>query len=243
MVLSIAGNIEGKSLYKILERSFGNEKTGIKSDEPRFNTDDYSNFSINLHSQPRPQIRFILTFPTFGLKEVKRVERIKLNVLNHIFGRGAASRLFQRLREKERYVYSTGSRTYFDSWMGSLGIWGSVPIEKLLPAMKALKEEIDQLVNLGVTDEEINRSRNYMSASILLNFDNPESVAHYFGDQVIDDEKVWFPEKLIQEAKKITKEELNNLAKNVFDYSKINISFLGNVPDKTMKAAEKIFKV
>lgn len=109
--------------------------------------------------------------------------------------------------------------------------------------MKILKNEIDKLAANGVTQKEIELFRNYMNSLTLMRFDNPESIAYFFGSQVLDEEKIWFPEDFIRESKKIKKGELDRLAKDLIDYSKVNISLFGNIPPKKLKAVEKIFKI
>ena len=75
-----------------------------------------------------------------------------------------------------------------------------------------------------------------------MHFDNPVSIAYYLGSQVINEEELWFPEDYIRERNKVTKKDLDQLAKEMFDYSKVNISLLGNIPQKTIKEVEEIFK-
>ena len=243
MVLTIAGNVKKNEITNIVKANFGKEKTGVKREEPKFGTKDYSGYTFFHQKEPRPQIKFAISFPAFGQKEFGRNKRLRLSLLNNIFGVGWASRLFQELREKERLVYHVGSYTNLHTWMGALEIQGSVPINKLMPAMKILKNEIDKLAADGVTKKEIELFRNYMISLTLMRFDNPESIAYFFGHQVLDEEKIWFPEDYIRESKKIKKGELDRLAKDLIDYSKVNISLFGNIPPKKLKAVEQIFKI
>lgn len=242
MIVSVTGNVDENQILKIIEKSFGKKRAGVKRKEPKFNTNDYSNFSTFIQKEKRPQIKFIISFPAFGRKEFNRRKRMQLGLLNRIFGVGPASRLFQRLREKEKLVYRVGSEANLHTWMGALEIWGSVPVEKLQPAMKILREEIDKLIKGGVSQKEMELSRNQMKAYTLMRFDNPESIAYFFGYQVFDEEEVWFPEDYIREFKKITKRQLGNLAKEIINYSKVNISLMGDIPQKKIKEVEQIFK-
>jgi len=242
MILSIVGKFDENKTIKIIENTFAKENAGLKAKEPKFNTKDYSNFLVFRQKEPRQQIKFFISFPAFGRKEISRTKRIQLHLLNHIFGEGSASRLFQTLREKERLVYRIGSDLHLHTWMGALEIWGSTPIQKLLPAMKLIKQEIDKIVEDGVSQKEIKLSRNYINAITLMRFDNPESITYYFGYQAFDEEEIWFPEDYTREANKITKNELDELAREIIDYKKVNISLMGNVPQKTLKSVENIFK-
>lgn len=242
MILSIAGNLESNdAIRKIIAKTFGKEPAGTKAEELKFDSHDYSNFSLYYQEEPRPQIKFILTFPAFGWRQVPRRSRLAMRLLHHVFGGGPASRLFQRLREKERFVYRVGSDFGFYPWMGDFEIWGSVPIEKLVLAMKAIREEIDRLVKEGVDEKEVKQTKSFLSASTLMGFDNPESIAYYFASQEFNQEGIWLPERYIEEVEKITKDEVNDLAKKIFDYSRINISLLGKVAPETIKQVEKVF--
>jgi len=242
MILSLAGNIKEKILLESIKDNFAKIDEGIKRKEPKFSTKDYSSFSLYHQKEDRPQITFSISFPLFGWKEIERIKNLETAFLNDIFGLGFSSRLFQRIREKERLVYRISSYINLNAWMGAFIIEGSVPIEKLIPAMQAIREEIDKLVKNGVTDKEINLSRNYINSSTLMKFDDPETIVYFFGDQVFKDKKVWYPETYIEKVKKIKKAELNELAKNIFDYSKTNISLMGKITNKTLEEVKDIFK-
>jgi len=111
MVISVSGNFNADDLLMRLKETIGKEKSGKTAEEPAFAKDDYSGFTTYIQEDPRPQIIFDLTFPAFGWREKGRMERQKLRILNRIFGGGQSSRLYERLRRKERLVYRVGSNT------------------------------------------------------------------------------------------------------------------------------------
>jgi len=242
MILSLAGNFEAEKLVPSIEKAFGKEKAGKKSKEPKFASDDYSPFSLYFQKEPRDQIYFILSFPAFGWREVKRKERLTLRLLNHILGVGPASRLFQRIREKERLVYRVSSNVILHPWMGALEIWGTVPKDKLLATMRIVMQEVENVTKFGVKRKEITLAKNFISASTLMRFDNPEAIAYFFGDQEFNEEEIWPPERYISEAEKITKGEIDALAKKIFDYKRVNINLLGNIPQKALTQIENLFR-
>lgn len=241
MILSLAGNFDEKAIRKAIEDQFQIAKKGIKAKEPPLACKTYSDFQLYYQELDRPQIRFTLSFPSFGWRQFPRRKNLCLGLLNNIFGGGPASRLFERLREKERFVYRIGSDFLLYPWMGDFQISGSVPVEKLVPAMKAIREEIDRLVQKGVTQEELKISKNFLSASTLMRFDHPESIANYFAAQEFDEEEIWLPEQFIEVGEKITKAEIDELAREIFQIPKVNLSFLGKIKPKVLKEIEGIF--
>ncbi len=242
MVLTIVGNLPHNT-KTIIEQAFGSIKPGSKTKEPKFSSNDYSNFTIYHQPENRDQIRFIISFPAFGWKQISRRKRLALRLLNHILGGGPASRLFLRLREKERFVYSVGSEFYSYAWMGDIEIWGSVPAEKLIPAMKVIKKELDRLIKKGVSQKETKQAKGFLSSITLMNFDNPENIAYSLISQEFNGEEIWLPERIIEEAEKITEEEIEILVRKIFDYSKINISLLGKIPPEILKEVKKVFTI
>jgi len=243
MILSVAGDLEKEKIRKLVESNFATEKGGVKASEPMFDPDGYSDFTLYHQEEDRPQIKFEISFPAFGWRQASRRKRAALGLLNHVFGGGAASRLFQRLREKEKFVYSVGSDVNLHhSWLGNLGILGSVPIEKIVLSMRAMKEEIDLLVKNGVSEKELGVAKNFAAASSLMSFDSPENIAYYLGSQEFDGEEIWLPDKYNEEGMKITKNEIDDLTREIFNYQKMNIGLLGKIPPETLEGIKSTFQ-
>jgi len=242
MVLCIVGNFKISEIENVIIKTFGPLKKGIKHEEPKFSSNDYSDFNLYYLSDKRPQITFGLSFPSFGFRETERKDWFKVRLLNQVLGGMRTSRLHSRLREKERMVYKVGSFYTFHSWMGGLEITGAVPVEKLPTAIELTKEETLKLKNSGITTKELECAKNRLSYSIMMAFDNPESVARDISGQVFDDLEVWFPKQTIKMIKEIKKEEVEGLAERIFDFSKINIGLLGNVRQETIQEIDNIFR-
>lgn len=81
-----------------------------------------------------------------------------------------------------------------------------------------------------------------MIAQAMMRFDNPGSVAEYFGEQLFYNEEIWLPEKRVEEIGKITKLEIDTLAKKIFNFSKLNIGLLGDVSSEILKEIKDTFK-
>jgi len=241
MVLSIAGDLAKNSVLKTAEKYFDYGQKGIETKEKKFDRGDYSDFGYYYQEEKRPQIQFVISFPGFGEKELSRKERIVLSFLAYILGRGRRSRLNLRLREKEGFVYKVGTDYTCYPYLGDFLIWGSVPVDKLLPAFSAVKEEIEKLMAKGIPGDELLLAKNSYAASLLMQFDNPEAIAYYFIVQEFKKEEIWLPQRNIEEDEKITAKEILTLAGKIFDYKKININLLGFVPPELQKRVQSVF--
>jgi predicted Zn-dependent peptidase len=241
LIISIAGNIDKNKILSELKNVFGKNIKGEKQTDPKFKP-DYSEFYLYHQKDKRPQISFIISFPTFGLKQSSKKKRIGINLLRYILGGSSASRLNQELREKRRFVYSIGAKNEYYKWMGELYVLGTVPIEKLTKTLKIIKNQIELIKKDGVSIKELELSNSYLNAATLMQFDSAPSIAKYFIDEIFYSNKLWFPEDYIKAANKISKEYVKDIANEIFDFSKVNISLLGNVEKKQLDKIEKIYK-
>lgn len=242
MILSVAGRFDRKRIKNLLLEKFGRGEKSYLKKEPEFRKGKYSGFTLFHHPEKRDQITFSISFPLFGWRERRRKEEFKTLLLNRILGVGPVSRLFERVREEEKLVYAIRSHLIFYPWRGVLEIEASVPVRKLLRAFSVIEEEIDKLIERGISKEELSFAKKAYSAATLMRFDRPEDIAVYFAGEELDGLGIWLPEKYIAEINKITEKEVNVLPRKFFDYSKVNIGLFGDVPDKTLGEVREIFK-
>lgn len=242
MLLSIAGRMDVGKTKEWIVRNFGREKKGRKSTEPRFKPGNYSNSTIYHYSEPREQITFDVSFPSFGWKEYPRRQEVVLSLLAKILGRGPDSRLFERLREQERFVYSVSCWTQTYPWRGELYIRGSTSHDNLLRALKASKEEINKILKEGIGKEELARGKKPLAARAMMGFDRPEAIAYSLADDIFNEEDVWLPSDYIKVVEGINSQEALDLAGQVFDFSKVNIGLFGDLSKEELDQVEQIFR-
>ena len=93
------------------------------------------------------------------------VDREAIDVVNHVFGGGLSSRLFDEIRERRGLAYSVYSST---SAYADAGAWtvyaGSMP-EHAGEVERLVRQEIDKLVADGITDEELDVAVGYLTGA------------------------------------------------------------------------------
>ena len=121
-----------------------------------------------LRKKPIEQAHLLLAYPGISSRDP---DRFTQRLLNSIFGDGMSSRLFQRVREKEGLCYSVYSFPSSASDGGVYEIYTATSREMQNAALTAIQEEIDRLLQDGVTQEELDRAREQTEAGLLISLE------------------------------------------------------------------------
>ncbi len=227
------GEHEGLPLQKylqIIDEKFNTWKSGEKSTFEKF-TKSQTKPQILVHHKKTEQAHFCLGFPTFGINDKRR--RI-LNVLITILGGGASSKLFQEVREKKGLCYyiSTGAEQYFET--GSVITQAGIAkdVEKVKVVVKATLAEHENMVKGLFSEEDIIRAKEMLKGRLLLSMEDSFNIAHFFGNKKLLEHKMETPEEVIKKILSVTKQEIVDLAKEIFVKEKLNFAIIGPFEEK-----------
>ena len=167
------------------------------------------------------QVHICLGFP--GVKNL--VEKIYvLAVFNNIFGGGMSSRLYQKIREENGLAYSVFSYNYSYEKVGLFNIYAGINPSKVEDCLKFIIHEIKNLdVNL-ISQKELAKSKEQLKASYLLNLESSSSRMNSLGRYMVFYNKILTSEEIIDEIDKINLDDIYNLIREIFDFSKISLS-------------------
>lgn len=123
-------------------------------------------------SRPIESAHIALGWRTFGADDD---DRFALAVANHVFGGGAASRLFESIREQRGLAYSvySSNTTYSDT--GALVAYAGTSPDKRVDVLRLIEGEVQSLLDDGVTERELDVARGYLSGSLLLSLEDTHS--------------------------------------------------------------------
>lgn len=94
--------------------------------------------------------------------------RYILPLFNILFGDGMSSRLYQNLRDKFGIAYSIYSTLQIHSDSGILYIYAASDTKKLKKTQKLIIDEIQKLLDKGVSSKELHRSKEQLKSSIIM---------------------------------------------------------------------------
>ena len=182
--------------------------------------------AFTLKKKAIEQNHLTLAFPGFPYGNDRR---FALQLLSFILGGGMSSRLWQEVREKRGLCYSVYSYGAGHEDTGLFGIYTALGRETEAQALNAIKSVVTQLVQDGVTDEELSRAREQSKASVLMGLESTQSHMSHMGRSALLTDTVLTPDEIITSYDAVTRDDILTLARTIFDPQKIALSAVGRV--------------
>ena len=147
-----------------------------------------------------------------SLKNITDIERkYTLFLYNTILGNQPDSKLFRNVREKKSLAYNINS--YYQKNDNIMFIKTGIEACNANIAIKAIKKEMQEMIKGNFSDDDINNAKELIISSLNEFEEYQNSIAEYFFS--MDYLKIDKVEKAIRIIKKITKEDIEKVAKKV----------------------------
>jgi len=233
----VTGNINPRNILKEIEGRFsqinthrgeGKKKTIEKQNRPR----------LLIREKKTEQLHLAFGFRAFDDKN-KKLPVVKL--LATILGNGMSSRLFEKLREEMGVAYYVHSYNYSQSDIGNFRIFAGVDPKRIEEVLKMIISELKKIKNEIVSEKEIKKAKEYLIGNMNMGLESSDSVAEWYGEQEIMHLKLETPEEETNKIKKVTAENIKNIANEIFLNNKMNLAIIG--PIKKNKNLLKYMKV
>jgi len=153
-----------------------------------------------------------------GGRSVRRddPDREILDVVNHVFGGGLSSRLFDEIRERRGLAYSVYSATASYADVGAWSVYaGSMP-EHAGEVERLVHSEIERLVSGGVTDEELEVAVGYLTGAYQLGLEDTAARMSRLGGMLTTLGKVHSVEEQLARWESVTLDDAKRVIADVF---------------------------
>lgn len=237
-VVAIAGKVDGVKTKKIIEKYFGGKIE--KKKKP-----DFEKFK-EFQKTPQLKLKYKKTEQVhlaFGLTGPKATDKdfIAGQILSVILGGSMSSRLFINIRERHGLCYHISSS--FDSYqdIGLFSIMSGLDKKRILMAIGLILDELRKIKKNGITSAELKKTKEFLKGHIILGMEDSAAVAEWFGRQEILIGQAKTPEQKITEVMKVSKSQVDAVARKIFQTNKINLALIG--PYKDDKKFKKLLKI
>lgn len=226
----VGGYGSDEEMLEIIKKEFGkliaDEKTLPNKDS--FVWEENKGLRTNLVTKKLSQAAVFIGFP--GLPIGHPLEDA-LEVTNIILGDGWLSRLIKEVREERGWAYSIGSGMDQYKDVGDVIIGAGLPKDKLKEAVELIYKICMGLggeSEYAITEEEIETAKKTFRGRLALDFDKPEEVLGSALEDLMFEGKIYSPEEIIERIEKVTLEEVQKVAKMIFQKEKMVLSVVGD---------------
>jgi zinc protease len=220
-ILIVAGDVTAEEVRTLAERHYGplpNKRPVAerrRTSEPPHTAERRVTMRDARASTPSWQRQYL----TSAARQLPAREELAMSLLADILGGGNQSRLYQTLTVEKKIAAYAGA--WFSADMLDYGTFGLYAAPNAGVAVEKVEKEVDavlaDLIAKGVTQEELDRSRNSLIAGATYLLDSQEALARVFGvalttGQTIEDVMNWEAD-----IAKVTLEDVNKAARTAFD--------------------------
>ena len=234
IVISVAGNFEHARLIELLNTSFGRlSRAGVpkKEETPAFS------HAVAVRKKQLEQVQVCI-----GCRGMNYMheDRYVISALNTVLGNSMSSRLFQEVREQNALAYSIYSyvTSYRDT--GLLTVYAGTDPTNTLEVLRLVTRELKKIKDEGITQAEEMRVKNQVKGNLVLSLESSNSHMSRLARQEIYFGKYISIDDIIRGVEKVTSEEVQRLAQQLFTRDNLSLAILGpmsraDLPDSVLE--------
>src|SRR4051812_12875195 len=208
VVLAAAGALEHETVVELARKHFAD----LPSEMPeRFVPGVYTGGEFR-EARELDQVHIVLGFPAVAYSDDDYYPALLLSTL---LGGGMSSRLFQEIRERRGLVYSiySFSAPFIDG--GLFGIYAGTGEREAGELVPVTLEELRNIQS-GVTQEELNRARAQVKASLLMSLESTGSRCEQVARQIQVFGRIIPTEETVTKLNAVTVGDIERAAARIF---------------------------
>ena len=219
IVVSIAGNYDKEFVFEIVDKYFNSKFK---------NKDRVLRKKHNENFVPRPaflqevadfnQTQVIIGFPADNC--FAKNSRMRYAVLTFIMGGSMGSRLFRSIREDHGLVYNIACGPECFEKAGDVTINFGTNEKNVEKAIELVRNEVEKIAKKGITEEELVRAKTFCKGVLLASSESGAKIARSVVTNYLTYNKYFTIEERLKSLENINIDEINMLAKRIFDLKK-----------------------
>ena len=222
ILIVVSGNFDKDEIIQKINEYFG--KLADTKVDRREKIDFSFNAGKKTVSKDINQVNICISHKSEDYNSEKKVYT---DILSNIIGGSMSSRLFQEIREKNGLAYSVYTYNQYYLSGGLTSTYIGTNLESYEKAIEITLLEFKKLRENGVTEDELQKSKNKYISRISFAMENPRSRMGILGNYYIRKNEILDTEKLKNEVNTVRLEDVNNFART--KYLEENITVLGNI--------------
>ena len=227
IILSCAGNIDHDQIVSLAKKQF----SGITRKEGLLKEKREIDFRKGIIPHQKKDLQQLYSIIGFRSIPIISPDRFKYMILNDILGSGMSSRLFQRIREEKGLAYTISS--FIDSYkdFGIHLIYAITDPDKKEEYLSAIEEELGILKRNGITEEELENSKDHIKTSLILSLESNVSKMRFNLNGELYFKRSKKIADIINEINIVTVNDINNILIEYPDPDNITTLLYGKIAE------------
>ncbi|MDP2676554.1 MAG: pitrilysin family protein [bacterium] len=222
-VIVVAGNIDPSVAFQKIGKAFASFKRGHPKGKHGVKERQIKPAQKIFHKKTE-QSHVVVGVRAYDMYDDRRYA---LGLLSAILGGTMSSRLFVEIRERLGLAYyvQSGVESYTDS--GYIIARAGVKHDSVALTTNKILEQFFDMRLKGPTDEEVSFAKDHLRGSLALSFESSDEIAQFYAERELfyNDSKT--PEEIVRRFEKVTRNDIIQVARDVFDSKKINFALVG----------------
>lgn len=228
MVMSVAGNFAETKTLAMITKLFGIvEHRRAPTVFRRFLPYQHQP-QVDMLFRKTEQVQLGFGFPALSYRHK---DLPALGLLSIILGGNMSSRLFTRIREREGLAYAIHATRSSYQDTGVFSIQAGLDKTRLMPALDHILDELRLVQRHGVTREELSRAKEFIKGKLILELEDSEQIASFLTRQELLTGVIQTPKERFAELQKVTRADIQRVARAVFRPSRANLALIGPFRD------------
>jgi predicted Zn-dependent peptidase len=210
VMIAAAGNLDHDELAARLGDvfdAFSGTALPPEPEAPAFHS------AVTITHDDTEQAYVMLGMPGLSMRDERRYA---LSVLDTILGGGMSSRLFQEVREERGLAYEVSSFQQSYRSAGLFGVSAGTSPDRAQECVDVIVDEIDRLIDGGVTLEEVTRAREHLKGNMTLSLESTSSRMSRLARNAIVHGRQITAEEVEQRFDAVEVGDVNALARELF---------------------------
>jgi predicted Zn-dependent peptidase len=208
-VVAVAGNLPS-NIIELISDQFRDWK-GEETTRSVVIPDPVSRVSVRTRKTEQAHI-------IFGGPSINRDDdrRFSLTLADHVLGGGMSSRLFHEIRETRGLAYAVHSfRMPFVDTGASAVYVGTTP-DQTEEVLKIIRNQIEEMVELGLTEDELLRAKGHVKGSLALGLEDANSRMNRIGRTEIIGLEHLTVDETVERLGAVTNDEIKEVAAHAY---------------------------
>jgi predicted Zn-dependent peptidase len=238
-VVCVAGAINTKEIQQKISKYFSRIKT-TKLPEKVLTKEEQTEPGVLIHYKKTDQTHFCLGVRTYGMYDERRYA---LTLMSIILGGNMSSRLFISVRERNGLAYYVHTSADTTTDAGYLVTQSGIKNNSLEKAVELVLAEYKDLKEKKITPKELKKAKDYLRGTMSLSLDASDTQASFFAMQEVMGQKLLTPEEKLKLIDKVTINDINKIAKDIFAPEKLNLSVIGPIEESEKEKLKALLKL